>query len=82
MRLTKHAAIRLQQRGIPLSALDCVMLFGNPVPAPGGAIRYTFTNRSFVEAEHHLKSLLQNLHAMKNRSLIIDADLGTCITAY
>ena len=80
MRLSKHATIRLKQRGIPLSALDCIMLFGNPVPAQGSAIRYIFTNSSFVEAEHHLKSLLQDLHSLRNRSIIMDG--STCITTY
>ena len=65
MKISQHASVRLQQRGIPMSAIDCIMLFGTPEKAKGGAVRYRFTNKSYSEAEGHLKGMLQRLASMR-----------------
>lgn len=82
MHLSQHARIRSRQRGIPESAMDYIRHFGIEENAKGGAIRYRFTGKSYTEAEHCLKHILQELSKIKNRCVIVDEEHCTVITAY
>lgn len=82
MKISQHASVRLQQRGIPMSAVDCIILFGTPEKAKRGAVRYRFTNKSYSEAASHLKGMLQRLDSMRNRCLVVDAESDSVITLY
>ena len=46
MQLTKHAAIRAQQRAIPKLVLDLLLQFGSTENAGDGATKYFFDHRS------------------------------------
>ena len=82
MRLTKHAATRVQQRGIPNTVIEFILMFGAIENADRGALKYKFTKKSFSEAEHYLKDILQTLGRMKNRCVLVDGSGESIITAY
>ena len=43
--LSDHAAIRSQQRGIPMAAIETLLEYGKPIPAKGG-LSYAMDKRS------------------------------------
>jgi hypothetical protein len=71
MQTTKHAQIRMRQRGIPEGMLSVVMDYGIPEKAPGDATRYQLNKRGIDQRIHELKNEIQRMEKLKNVRVII-----------
>lgn len=81
MKLSKHAQLRSQQRGIPESLLDLVLEYGEPKVVGGDAISYEVSGKNANAIQAHLKQLIQNIDKVKNKVVVTGSD-GTIITTY
>lgn len=79
-KLSKHAALRCQQRSISLDIIDAVIDFGEERHAGAGCFSYAFTDRTwrrFVEATGPAARRLE-----RSRSVyVIVAEDGLVVTA-
>jgi hypothetical protein len=80
MTITNHAKQRSQQRGIPLSGIDLVMLFGTPIRRPGGAIEYVLLKKDKVKLIEFFKNLVQVADKLEGKAILTSGD--TVVTAY
>jgi len=83
MRISKHAKSRINQRGIPYSALDFALMFSTPTFNNGRrSLTYTLTGKNIEEARTFIGSLFNDLEHLKNRTIITDETSTTIITVY
>jgi hypothetical protein len=80
MTITKHAAQRLQQRGITQTAVDLILQFGIEYHRPGGAVEYLFTRKSAIELERDMKECRNMISKLRGRALLVTD--GRLKTAY
>jgi hypothetical protein len=81
MKLSKHAKIRSQQRGIPSKLINMVIDHGKPERGKGGAQIYLITKKDKNEIITQLKQDIQVLEKSLNIKVVVSAD-GEIITAY
>jgi hypothetical protein len=77
--LTRHAALRSQQRSIPRHAIDLLMDLGNEEPAGGGCYRYFFTKRTWQALSRQLGPRLRDFERYRSTYAIV-GDNGQIIT--
>lgn len=78
--LTKHATIRMQQRGIPLFIVDCLQQFGAEQSDRYGAIRYFFDKHSLKRLETYLgKQTVRAIERYRNCFAVVSTE-GLVIT--
>lgn len=83
MKISKHAKVRFQQRGIPSSLLDLALMFGTPRFNNGrNSLSYTLTNKNIQEARNFVGKMMNDLEHLKNRTIITDETCSTIITVY
>lgn len=82
MRITKHAVVRGQQRGINSHQIRLIKAFGEATRVPGNAVAYQLTNKNLKELEFILKQGVQFLDKLKNKKIICDNSSNTVITCY
>jgi len=58
MQLSKHAAVRSQQRGIPKDYIQMIMEYGTPTRKPGNAFEYKIHRKNRDRVIGHLKRLM------------------------
>ena len=75
MELSKHAAVRKQQRGFQADDFELIMHFGTCIRRPGNAIEYQMGKKN----EKHL---VQALDRVKGKSILVSEDGETVITVY
>lgn len=75
MRLTKHAAKRVQQRGIPVDLLLLIVLFGDVVAEDKDGIRLQILDKT-------RSKIIQLLDKCKEKVIITDKIYESIITAY
>lgn len=80
--LSQHAAIRSNQRGIPLYLIDLILEFGTTVNKPGGAIELILTKKTKNELIKHLKRIMHIIEKTKNKAVLVDSDMNDVITVY
>lgn len=78
--LTHHAEKRIQQRGINSEAVDVIMQYADPVPAPGGALAFSLTKKSRSELICFYKKIIKSIEKAKN-VVLIEKD-GLILTSY
>lgn len=78
--LTKHAAIRLQQRGVNLDVLDCLLTYGHHEPDHKGCLVVTFDSRAMDDLSRFEPRYMQ-AKSTDSRSLyaVVDSD-GVVVT--
>jgi hypothetical protein len=81
MKLSKHAKIRSQQRGIPNKLIKMVIIHGKPERAPGGAKIYLLTKKLKNKIITQMKQYIQVLEKSSNIKVVISND-ESVITAY
>lgn len=79
MHTTRHAQVRMQQRGIPETLVDLVLEEGSPTPRPGGARLYQVRTRDIKAMESRLRQLMKRLERLRHKGVIVSAD-GSVIT--
>ena len=77
---TKHARIRLQQRGLREHLIDIIMVYGSFENAPGGAMKVFFGKKEKQSVLHEIKSLMKMVERASGGTLILKDN--TLITAY
>ena len=79
-RLTRHAAIRMQQRCIPHFIVELLLDYGVATPVGGGALSYRFTRLTWANALAALDRDAGDLARYRN-AYVIEAEDGAVITA-
>ena len=82
MKITNHAKVRGQQRGINNYQIRLIKAFGVAKRVPGDAMSYKLTNKNLKELEFILKQGVQFLDKLKNKTIICDDSSNTVITCY
>lgn len=75
MKLTKHAAKRAQQRGLPHDVLFLIALFGDVVRKDSGGIMLQLSDKTRCK-------IIQLLDKYRKKILITDKSYETVITTY
>lgn len=75
MKLTKHAAKRAQQRGLPMDLLLLIALFGDVVAEDKEGLRLQILDKT-------RSKIIQLLDKSREKILITDKDYESIITAY
>jgi len=70
MKITKHAEIRMQQRGFSDFALTIIYRFGREEKAPGGATRIILGKREHQQVVCEFKKMIQMLDKAKGGKII------------
>jgi hypothetical protein len=81
MKLSRHAKIRSQQRGIPNKLIKMAIIHGQSERGPGGAHIYMLTKKNKNEIITRMKKNIQVLEKSSNIKVVVSAD-GEVITAY
>lgn len=82
MHLTKHAAVRCQQRGIPEHYIEMIMEYGSPTRKPGNAIEYKLDRKTRDRLISHLKHLMTLVDKCTKAAVLVDGDHSHIITVY
>jgi len=81
MKLSKHAKIRSQQRGIPKKLINMVIIHGEPERGPGGARIYMLNKKNKNQIITRMKQNIQVLEKAANVKVVVSDDEHV-ITAY
>lgn len=78
--LTRHAHIRVQQRGVSRDTLDCLLAYGRHEPDHKGCSVVTFDGKS-LKAIGHFESRMVSVQASASQNLyaVVDSD-GVVVT--
>lgn len=77
--LTRHGALRSQQRSIPQHAIDLLIDFGQEESAGGGCHRYFFTKRTWHALSRNVGSCAKNLERYRSAYVVVGDD-GEIVT--
>ena len=80
MNISKHAQIRMKQRGIPAPLLNIIEQYGKISHAPGGAEEIFLGKREAENLRQHLKILIQQIDKASGTKIIVKDN--TIITMY
>jgi len=80
MTLTDHAAMRMQQRGVPEIILDLILQFGREKARPGGAWEISMTRRDAADLVGSLKSAIHMIEKAQRKRAVISGTDGVVIT--
>lgn len=78
-KLSKHAAIRAQQRSIPRVIHDALLDWGDRRKAGSGVTSYSFSKRSWGKFAKYLGAEAKRLERYRNAYIVVAGD-GTIIT--
>lgn len=79
--MTKHAGIRVQQRGVNRDVLGCLLAYGHHEPDHKGCHVVTFNGRAFEDlSRFETKELNAKATGVRNLYAVVDAD-GVVVTA-
>jgi len=81
MKLTVHAEVRTQQRGIPPDSVDLILTYGAAVRRSGGDIEYRLTKRRKARLITQLKRQIGKVESATDKGVLLGAD-GSIITVY
>jgi hypothetical protein len=81
MKITNHAKIRSQQRGIPTSLIDLIISHGTPKKVVGNAVAYEVSGRVKNRIIARLKYLIRLIKKLPGK-VIIESEDGEVLTAY
>lgn len=81
MKITQHANIRSQQRGIPKHRIEMILKYGYREKKPDGAYEVKVSQKQLKMLESELKRTLQDLDKIKKEAVLVSAD-NSIITVY
>ena len=82
MRISNHASIRSQQRGIPKDYIDLILRYGTPVRRQGDTLEYRLYKKDKERIIKHLKQLIQSIDKCTGKAVLVDSDVEGIITVY
>ncbi len=82
MKISRHAAIRSQQRGIPKDYIDIIVKYGTPVRRQGDTLEYRLHKRDKARIIGHLKQLIQSIDKCGNKAVLVDSRLKEIVSVY
>lgn len=77
--LSRHARARMQQRSIPLFAVELLLEFADPVEVPGDCVKHSFTADSWADGRDLLGAHASRLDRYRYAYAIVSGD-GTVVT--
>lgn len=80
MKLSNHAKVRAQQRGVPIIGMEFIKKYGRYETAPGGATRVFLGRKEANKVCQDCKKTIQSLDKLSGVSMIIKDD--NIITLY
>jgi len=75
MKISKHASVRSQQRGITFETIELITNYGTPVRKSGDVLEYRLLKKD-------KKRLIQTLDKTNNKAVIVSINGGSVITVY
>ena len=78
-RLSRHALTRMQQRSIPLFAVELLLQLADPVEVPGDCVKHSFTADSWADALDELGPNAGKLDRYRHAYAIVSPD-GIVVT--
>ena len=86
MKKTRHAIIRVQQRGFRTNQIELIIEYGTEVDKPGRVKELRLLTKDITraknEAYEQYKRTIQDLDKCKNKGVLIDPETGVIITVY
>lgn len=82
MKISKHFKKRMDQRGISDTMVNIIYDYGELKKARDGAIRLEITEKASREIEALCKYIIEMTRRSKGRSIVLDSESETGITAY
>jgi len=85
MILTKHALIRLKQRGIPKRAMELAITHGKSGRRPGKVVEYTLSKKeaNFLKSDYQdEKKAIRDIEKAVKVAVIVSEKNNTIITAF
>ena len=79
-RISRHAAIRMQQRSIPSVVVDLLLDLTDSLPAGSGCVAHRFTADSWAEAKRCLGQRATQIDRYRNAYVVVGEN-GTVVTA-
>lgn len=77
---SRHASARMQQRSIPVAAVELLLDYGNPTPVGGGAVSYRFTSETWDIAMSAVGDAARAYNRYRNAYVVEGRD-GVIVTA-
>ena len=74
MILSRHASMRMQQRGIPESAIDIIAIHGRVVQERNGAERIYLGRKESETIVRELKKMIREVERARGGSVIVNYD--------
>jgi hypothetical protein len=81
MNMTRHARLRLDQRGIPAGIVNVLAEIGEATPAPGGAVKLAIPKRQKSAVISELKKLIHAIEKASESEVVLSQN-GAILTAY
>ena len=81
MKMTAHATVRGQQRGIPVDAVEVILKYGTYERKPGNAFEYKIKKRDAADVVAYLRHQIQLIEKAARKAVLVSSD-GTIITTY
>jgi len=79
--LTRHAGIRVQQRGVNREVLDCLLAYGHQEPDHKGCRIVTFDSKSLLDvSKYEPREIKTKAAGARNLYAVVDGD-GVVVTA-
>lgn len=82
MEYSKHALVRMSQRGLSHELVSLIYNFGTPEYANNGAVKITLKKRDLIELNSCFNGKKQLIDKAKRKVLILTYDENSLITAY
>lgn len=82
MKISRHATIRSQQRGIPKDYIDIIVRYGTPVRRQGDTLEYRLHRKDRERIITHLKQLIQSIDKCNNKAVLVDSKLEEIVSVY
>lgn len=79
---TKHASLRLQQRGFQNSIVELIKEYGVEKHKPGNALELSIPRKKIAECICDLKHKINHLEKCRNKALLFSSNGSLIITAY
>jgi len=81
MEISKHAKIRSQQRGIPVSEMELILNYANPKEVYGDAVAFEIDGKTKNKIIARLKHMIHKVEKLDGK-IIVESGDGKIITTY
>jgi hypothetical protein len=82
MKITNHAKIRFQQRGMLIDHVFLILQFGTAFLRPGNVWEVKLDKKGKKQVLMYLKYLIQSIDKIDNKALVVSEDMQHIITGY